>query len=78
MSKEKIITPEVTGQPITNILRMPAVMARVGLCKVSIYAAIKQSGFPQPVPLSGRSVGWVESEVEAWLRRRAEMRKGTR
>ncbi|HFF2098692.1 hypothetical protein IPC224_03700 [Pseudomonas aeruginosa] len=23
--------------------------------------------FPQPVPLTGRSVGWIESEVTAWI-----------
>jgi len=33
-----------------------------------------EGGFPKPVPLVGRSVGWVESEVQEWIRGRIAQR----
>lgn len=50
-----------------SILRLPDVKARVGLSRSTIYLRITQGNFPKPVPLGGRAVGWVESEIEEWL-----------
>lgn len=58
----------------TQILRLPAVVARVGLSKSPLYAKIKAGEFPKPVPLSNQAVGWLESEVEAWLQERIKQR----
>ena len=55
-----------------NILRLPAVMARTGLSRSTIYNRISRGGFPTPISLGGRSVGWVEAEVDAWLTRQIE------
>lgn len=50
------------------ILRLPAVKARCGLSRSSIYARVAQGSFPKQVKLGGpRAVGWVESEIERWL-----------
>lgn len=49
------------------ILRMPDVVKLVGMCRASIYKAIKADNFPQPVRLGARSVGWRQEEVEDWL-----------
>ena len=54
---------------VTRILRLPEVLVRTGLSKSSIYLRISQSRFPKPIPLGGRSVGWVEEQVEHWLER---------
>ena len=50
-----------------KILRRPAVEDRVGLSRSSIYQKMQQGEFPNSIPLGARSVGWLESEVEAWL-----------
>jgi prophage regulatory protein len=56
-----------------SILRLPQVKIRVGLSRSSIYLAISQGNFPRPVSLGARAVGWLESEVEAWLSQRVEL-----
>lgn len=50
-----------------RILRMPAVQQKIGLCKASIYNRIKKGTFPKPIPLGGKSVGWLESDVDLWI-----------
>jgi prophage regulatory protein len=51
----------------TTILRLPAVKARIGLARSTIYLRISEGTFPPPVRLGPRAVGWVESEIEDWL-----------
>ena len=50
-----------------SILRLPAVQARTGLSRSTIYLRISEGRFPAPVSLGGRAVGWVEAEVNDWL-----------
>lgn len=50
-----------------TILRRPAVEARTGLSRSTIYAMMARGEFPQPVRLGLRAVGWKESDVAAWL-----------
>lgn len=50
-----------------SILRLPEVKARTGLSRSTIYLRVSEGTFPQPVKLGARAVGWLESEVEAWL-----------
>lgn len=56
------------------ILRLPQVKSRCGLSRSSIYARVKEGVFPAPVSLGARAIGWVESEVTAWI----EARKASR
>jgi prophage regulatory protein len=53
--------------PSIFILRRPEVEARTGLSRSTIYLKVAQGVFPRPVSLGPRAVGWVASEVEAWL-----------
>jgi len=55
-----------------SILRLPTVQARTGLSRSTIYLRISEGRFPKPVSLGGRSVGWVEAEINAWLNRQIE------
>ncbi len=57
-----------------KVLRLPDVIARVGLKRASIYQRIQMGIFPKPVPLGPRAVGWLEHEVVAWLNGRVQMR----
>jgi len=52
---------------VTKILRLPSVKQQTGLSRSTIYLRVKEGQFPKPVSLGGRSVGWIESEIQAWL-----------
>jgi prophage regulatory protein len=64
------------GSPL--ILRRPQVEARTGLSRSTLYQYIQDGLFPRPVSLGPRAVGWLESEVNAWIAARAKaVRPGT-
>jgi prophage regulatory protein len=61
------------GANVTHtILRLPAVKAKTGLSRSTIYVRVAQGTFPKPVGLGGRAVGWLEAEIQDWLQRRIE------
>ena len=51
------------------ILRLPAVKARTGFSRSTIYLLMSKGQFPRQVALGERAVGWVESEVQDWIER---------
>jgi len=51
-----------------SFLRLPEVMAMVGLKKSAIYERIRQRCFPAQVKLSPRVSVWRLSEVQAFIR----------
>ena len=52
----------------SRILRFPEVVTKTGLSRSSVYGRIRSGDFPPPVPLgSGRAVGFIEQEVQAWI-----------
>ena len=53
-----------------KLLRLPAVMAIVGLQKSSIYEGVKNGTFPAPIKLSRRAVCWPESHIATWVKER--------
>ena len=53
-----------------NILRRKQVEKRVGLSRSTIYAKIAAGEFPAPIALSTRAVGWLESDIIAWIESR--------
>ena len=56
----------------TAILRLPAIKARTGLSRSTIYLRISEGRFPKPVSLGGRAVGWIKAEVNDWLNQQIE------
>ena len=50
-----------------RIIRRPRVREITGLGDSSLYERMAAGTFPRPVPLGGRAVGWIESEVEEWI-----------
>ena len=46
--------------------------ARTGLSRSTIYLRIAEGSFPKPVSLGGRAVGWIEAEVNDWLKQQIE------
>lgn len=59
-----------------TIIRLPLVKARTGLSRSSIYLKIADGTFPAPIGLGARSVGWLESEVIAWINDRISASRG--
>jgi prophage regulatory protein len=51
----------------SRLIRRPEVEALTGLPKSTLYDCMAAGTFPSPVKLSGRSVAWHLSEVEAWI-----------
>lgn len=49
------------------LLRLKQVEQRVGLKRSSIYQQISEHTFPAQVQLGMRAVGWLESEIDAWI-----------
>ncbi len=50
-----------------KILRLPAVKAKTGLSRSTIYARVAQGTFPAALILGPNTVGWLEADVEAWI-----------
>ena len=63
------------GKPKLKILRRHQLTARTGLSISTCYDKLNENSprydptFPKPIKLGPKAVGWVESEVEAWLER---------
>lgn len=50
-----------------KVLRLRDVKERTGLAKSTVYKKIGEGEFPKQFSLSGRSVGWLESDVNKWI-----------
>ncbi len=57
-----------------KIIRLRQVMEMTGLGRSTVYKYVSENWFPKPVPLGGRSVGWLESEVFEWVLSRVAAR----
>jgi len=53
-----------------RFIRRKEVQLLTGLSRSSIYSMVHAGSFPQQVKLGGRSVAWVESEVQEWAKNR--------
>jgi prophage regulatory protein len=53
--------------PPLTVLRRKQVERIVGLSRSQIYALAKLHQFPKPIRLGARAVGWLSSEIDAWL-----------
>jgi prophage regulatory protein len=54
------------------ILRCKQVISITGMSRSSLYAMAKAGTFPKPIRLSLRSSGWVESEVQEFIKGRID------
>ena len=61
---------EQRTNPPTRFLRRPEVTARTGLSRSTIYRRLAGGSFPKPLSLGARAVGWIEAEVDEWIRER--------
>jgi len=59
---------------LTNekILRLRPVLSRTGLSRSMAYDLMAKDQFPKPIGLGARAVGWLESEIDAWIAQRVK------
>jgi prophage regulatory protein len=50
-----------------SILRLPAVIARTGLSRSTIYQRVSAGTFPQQISLGARAVGWIKQSITDWI-----------
>lgn len=53
-----------------KLLRLPDVLARVGLAKSAVYAGMKAGTFPPCLKLGPRASAWPSSAIDAWIAER--------
>jgi len=68
--------PAPGGASGERVLRKQDVKIRTGLSNSTIHAWIREGRFPPPVALGARAVGWIESEIDAWIAQRVSARRG--
>lgn len=57
---------------VLRVLRMKQLVERTGLSRATLYTLIATDPtFAKKIMLSARSIGYLESEVEAWIMARA-------
>jgi prophage regulatory protein len=61
----------------SRIIDKRAVLARVPFGNTTLYEGVREGWFPRPLKLTSKSVGWLESEIDAWIAARAAERAST-
>lgn len=63
--------------PHPRILRLKQLTERIGLGRSTIYDRMDvqspryDATFPKPIKLGAAAIGWIESEITAWIELRA-------
>lgn len=50
-----------------RLIRLKQLKDKVGLEKSAIYDRISKGEFPKQISLGGRSVAWLESDIDNWI-----------
>jgi prophage regulatory protein len=66
--------PAIRNDAPRRILRRRQVQERTGLARSTLYLYMKNGDFPKPCRLGPQTVGWLESEINAWIEDRMQGR----
>jgi prophage regulatory protein len=67
-ASQKEVDPYLDQQTsLPKILRKKEISEMLGLSLSSIDSRVRAKTFPAPISLGGRSVGFLESDIKAWL-----------
>ncbi|MBE2288957.1 MAG: AlpA family transcriptional regulator [Chitinophagaceae bacterium] len=58
-----------------TIIRLPEVKKTTGLSRSTIYKMMMENTFPATISLGAKSVGWLESDIQEWIKSRIEKAK---
>ena len=53
---------------VPTLLRRRQVEERTGLRCSSIYEGMRDGTFPAAIKIGPRAVGWIDTEIDAWIR----------
>ena len=74
----KVIENQASHATPKRFLRLPKLLTRIGISRSSLYVLIGNGEFPKPINLGARSVGWLESDAEAWMVAKIENSRSAR
>jgi len=57
-----------------RVIRIQDVCSKLGISRTSLWRLSQSGDFPQPIPLGGRTVGFLEHEIDMWLEAQAASR----
>lgn len=63
--------PRSDKQP-GDLIRIREVMAMTGVSRTFIHKHRKDGDFPEPIHLSSKSIAWVRSSVNGWIKRKID------
>ncbi|WP_033570364.1 helix-turn-helix transcriptional regulator [Dickeya undicola] len=58
-----------------RLMRLPEVLYVTGISRSTLYELSNRNAFPARVPLGGKNVAWVESEIHHWVAERIAARQ---
>lgn len=58
---------------VDPVMRLPAVIATVGMSRGWVLANVREGNFPAPIKLGAKAIGWRSSAICEWLRTREEL-----
>jgi len=64
----------MSASQVACILRAPDVRRLTGLSRTTIWRMVRKGEFPVPRRLSTNAIGWIASDVEAWIAAREPTR----
>jgi prophage regulatory protein len=65
--------PDLVRKEPIRILRLAQVLQVTGLGKTTVYELQSHGAFPMRVKITDYCVGWVEQDVQAWLKHRVAL-----
>ena len=65
----------MSGLRRSRFLRLPEVIELTGVSRSTIYRWMGNGEFPKQISIGGKTVAWLEAEVEEWIHTRTESRK---
>ncbi|BDN91705.1 MULTISPECIES: AlpA family transcriptional regulator [Aeromonas] len=70
-------TPNTAATVAARLIRIREVMNKTGLSKSGVYDLMNAGQFPKSIRLSdtGRTVAFIEAEVDSWIAARIAARK---
>ena len=67
-NKDSAVSCDESVPSPARLLRLPEVMARVGLKRSAIYQRMSEGRFPKSRSLGPKCAVWVEAEIDEWIR----------